>query len=82
MTMALSSFIIITVKISIKDLYSCLNSSINPSYKMILLGSFMAHKNAQQIASYKNKFLKNLHHPSQIKKILEAKQHMIISKVP
>lgn len=61
MTMAIhvSSFIIITVKISIKDLYSCLNSSINPWYKMILLGSFMAHKNAQQIASYKNKFLIN-----------------------
>lgn len=55
MTMAISSFIIITVKISIKDL----NSSINPWYKMILLGSFMAHKNAQQIASYKNKFLIN-----------------------
>lgn len=49
---------------------------------MILLGSFMAHKNAQQIASYKNKFLINWHHPSQMKKILQTKQHMIISKVP
>lgn len=57
MTMALSSFIIITVKISIKDLYtcSCLNSSINPWYKMILLGLFTDHRNAQQIASYKKK---------------------------
>lgn len=51
--MALSSFIIITVKISIKDLYSC--SSINPWYKMILLGLFTDHRNAQQIASYKKK---------------------------
>lgn len=62
MTMALSSFIIITVKISIKDLYSCLSSSINPWYKMILLGLFTDHRNAQQIASYKknkNKFLIN-----------------------
>lgn len=55
MTMALSSFIIITVKISIKNLYSCLSSSINPWYKMILLGLFTDHRNAQQITSYKKK---------------------------
>lgn len=43
--MVLLFFIIIIVKISIKDLYSCLNSLINFSYKMILLGLFMVYKN-------------------------------------
>lgn len=38
MIMVLLFFIIIIVKISIKDLYSCLNSLINFWYKMIYWG--------------------------------------------
>lgn len=45
MIMVILFFIIIIVKISIKDLYSCLNSLINFWYKMILLGLFMVYKN-------------------------------------